>query len=532
MYFGGVYYAYSTQVYLNIVPFTTSTDGVHWSSSVGDAMPVLPAWASFGYNWAPTVARNAAGQFVMFYTARDAAFGTQCIGQAESSSPSGPFVDTNSGPLICDPTSGGDIDPDIFTDPTSGQSYLLWKSNGNVVRAPTSIWDVPLNSDLGLSGNLSELLVDDQPWQGGIIEGPSMVRADGTYYLFYGGNNYLSQSYAIGYATCASPSGPCTDGAYNPVLVGSGGMYGPGGPSLFNGPDGLEVSFSAWVGAIGYNDGGYRPMFDAFVTFENGVPRFNPVIPDANRSSYWTFGSTGAVDAFNSPSYGSDPPADLSPDVGAASEPRGGGYWTVTAIGAVYAYGDAPYFGGVNHVHLDHPIVGMAATPDGGGYWLVASDGGIFCFGDAAYYGSMGGKPLKRPVVGMKADPVTGGYWLVASDGGIFSFDAPFFGSTGGIALNKPVVGMEATPDGGGYWLVASDGGIFSFGDAGFHGSTGDLRLNEPVVGMAAPPDGGGYWLVASDGGIFSFGDAGYSGSTGGESTQAPIFAVAADPLP
>ncbi|MFZ0664427.1 MAG: glycoside hydrolase family 43 protein [Acidimicrobiales bacterium] len=527
--FGGVYYAYSTQVYYNIVPYAVSTDGVHWSAVLGDAMPNLATWASFGYSWAPSVAKNLAGEYVMFYVARDAQYGTECIGEAESSSPAGPFVDQNSGPVICNPETGGDIDPDIFTDQSTGDTYLIWKDNANVVRQRSSLWAVPLNANLDIDGSASELLASDQGWQQGDVEGPNMQEHDGTYYLFYGGNSYLSNRYSVGYATCASPLGPCSDSSNNPVLVGAGGMLGPGGPSLFFGSDGLEMAFSAWVGVVGYNYGGYRPMFLASVSFEAGLPVFDPVIDTMSSSSYWTFGAGGAVDAFASPSYGSHSVGGSTPVVGAAAHPGGGGYWTVTSDGAVYAFGDAEYFGGTSGFHLVKPIVGIAATPDGLGYWLVASDGGVFSFGDASFYGSMGGKPLAQPVVGIGADQATGGYWLVASDGGIFSFNAPFFGSTGNFRLNKPVVGMAGAPDGGGYWLVAADGGVFSFGDATFDGSTGNIHLNQPVVGMTPSPDGGGYWLVAADGGIFSFGDARFSGSTGGEPIPARIRAVAAD---
>jgi len=214
-----------------------------------------------------------------------------------------------------------------------------------------------------------------------------------------------------------------------------------------------------------------------------------------------------------------------------AADPNGG-YWTVSAIGAVTPEGGAPALGSpaLSGLTLARPIVGMASTADGGGYWLVASDGGIFSFGDASFYGSMGSSHLNRPIVGMAATSDGRGYWLVASDGGIFSFgDASFHGSTGGIQLNQPIVGMAATPNGHGYWLVASDGGIFSFGNASFYGSTGSLHLNQPIAGMAATADGRGYWLVASDGGVFTFGDAGYFGSTGG--TGVGALGIVIDPL-
>ncbi len=206
-----------------------------------------------------------------------------------------------------------------------------------------------------------------------------------------------------------------------------------------------------------------------------------------------------------------------------AADPNGG-YWTVSAAGAIVPHGGAPALGSpaLSRLSLIRPIVGMAPTPDGNGYWLVASDGGIFNYGDATFYGSTGAMRLNRPIVGMAASPDGHGYWLVATDGGIFSYgDASFYGSTGAIRLNRPIVGMAATPDGRGYWLVASDGGIFSYGDASFYGSTGAISLNQPIVGMAPTPDGDGYWLVAADGGVFTFGDAGYYGSTAGTGVSA-----------
>ncbi len=526
----GVYYAYSTQVGLLNVPYVASTNGLQWSSPMGDAMPTLPSWGRFGTTWAPTVARNAAGQYVMFYAAMDAATGTECIGEAQSGSPVGPFVDESSSPVLCDAAHGGDIDPSIFVDPTTGQNYLIWKLNANVIGEPTSLWATTLSPNFTITGTPSDLLTDDQSWQGGNIEGPAMLEENGTYYVFYSGNDYNSANYAIGYATCASPLGPCTDNVNNPVIVSDGAMSGPGGPTLYLGPTGLELGFSAWDGTVGYGDGGSRAMYTASVTFHHGVPRFDPLQQASSDSSYWLFGANGDVDDFNAPSDGATAAAPLAPVVGDGSTPDGGGYWTVAADGAVDAYGDAANFGGMEGTPLNKSIVGMAATPDGGGYWLVASDGGVFTFGDATYDGSMGGLPLNQPIVGMAADAASGGYWLVAADGGIFSFDAPFFGSTGSIRLNRPIVGMAATPDGGGYWLVASDGGIFTFGDAPFYGSTGNIRLDKPVTGMAATPDGAGYWLVASDGGIFTFGDAGFAGSTGGSLNWAPMVGVAASP--
>ena len=218
-----------------------------------------------------------------------------------------------------------------------------------------------------------------------------------------------------------------------------------------------------------------------------------------------------------------------APVVAIASTPSGSGTWLAAADGAVFAFGDAGFFGSMSGQNLSQPIVGMAATPSGKGYWMVARDGGIFAFGDARFFGSTGAIGLNQPIVGMTASPTGNGYWFVAADGGIFAFgDARFFGSTGAIRLNQPVVGMAASKGGQGYWLVARDGGIFAFGDARFFGSTGAIRLNQPIVGMARSSSGAGYRFVAADGGIFSFGDAAFLGSAGGRPLAAPVTAMAA----
>jgi hypothetical protein len=36
----------------------------------------------------------------------------------------------------------------------------------------------------------------------------------------------------------------------------------------------------------------------------------------------------------------------------------GGGYWVSSALGAVYAFGDAPYDGGMSGTHLNGTIIG------------------------------------------------------------------------------------------------------------------------------------------------------------------------------
>ena len=215
---GGNSYAYSTQVGYLDTPGISSTDLTRWGSYWG-AMTGNPSWATPGSTWAPSVATNASGGFVEFYAATDTQLGTHCIGHAVSNGPAGPFVDTSSTPFLCQASLGGSIDPSIFTD-SSGQQYLLWKSDGNSIGLPSQIWSAPIDPNLdALTGNPVAVLTNDQAWEEGVVENPDMVEVNGSYHLFYSGGPYFTASYATGMADCASPLGPCADGSDNPVLI-------------------------------------------------------------------------------------------------------------------------------------------------------------------------------------------------------------------------------------------------------------------------------------------------------------------------
>ncbi|MFI5040651.1 MAG: glycoside hydrolase family 43 protein, partial [Acidimicrobiales bacterium] len=268
---GGIYYAYSTQVYMDNVPVTTSVDLVHWSNPA-DALPQLPSWAAWGRTWAPSVAALPSGGYVMFYAAQDAASGRQCIGRAISPSPAGPFVDPSTAPFLCQEAMGGSIDPYVFSK--DGRSYLLWKSDGEVVGGQGELWSQALDvTDDAVQGAPARLLGADQLWEAGTVEGPAMTDNGSGVELFFGGGHWWSADYAIGAVACASPLGPCTDNAVRPLLGTGGADTGPGGPSLFTGPDGgLRMAYSAWSsGIVGYPEGS-RALYVTRVAFVDGVP--------------------------------------------------------------------------------------------------------------------------------------------------------------------------------------------------------------------------------------------------------------------
>jgi hypothetical protein len=585
---GGVYYGFATQNFaapsqtIN-VQVSISLNGVNWSQQNGvDALPSVGSWAKPGNTWAPTVTRdNTDNDFVMYYTATEVQTGDQCIGTATSSSPQGPYTDTQSQPIVCqngvgysDPSVdssqnlGGSIDPDLFTD-SSGNNWLIWKSDGNHLSPAVStiLWSIPLNSHYLPTGNdqPTELMQDDASWQSGIVEGPDMVEtsttAGGTttnsYTLFYSGSDEGASTYAIGWASC--PSGPaagCTDRATSgPLLTSSAGMSGPGGPDVYSLPavggaaPQLVMAFAAWQGStIGYLDCGIRPMYLAdlsFVPFGGlATPTVAPSDPSATPAAspscpapatpapgYWQVGSDGGIFSFGAAQfYGSTGSMHLNkPVVGMAAAPGGRGYWLVASDGGVFAYGSAQFYGSTGSITLNKPIIAMIPTLDGGGYWLIASDGGVFAFGDAKFYGSAGSDYLAYPVTAAAPSFLNGGYWLVDADGQVYAFgDAQNEGQPPYAPGGYSITGMAGTQNSNGYWLASANGNVAGFGNAAPYGSMIGTNLNAPVVGMAANASATGYWLQGADGGIFTFGKAEFYGSMGGRHLNAPMVGIAA----
>ena len=256
---GALYYAYSTQVGSTSVPVIRSADLVHWEPA-GNALANLPAWSSGVSVWAPSVVANASG-YVLFYSTRDTRTGDQCISRAVSLLPQGPFVDTSANPFECQLNLGGSIDPDAFVD-ADGAQWLLWKSQGTASGTPPQIWAQAVGGDWKfLVGRPVPLLRPDQPWEGGVVEAPTLFRSGGSYYLLYSGNNWNTAAYAVGYAVCRAVTGPCTKPRSRPALAAHGNEAGPGSTTVFTDALGrLRIAFHAWtVPHIGY-PGGQRSL--------------------------------------------------------------------------------------------------------------------------------------------------------------------------------------------------------------------------------------------------------------------------------
>lgn len=238
------WYAYATNGSGRNVQRATSRDLVHWEIKP-DAMPLLAPWIQRASSdvWAPEVIFTA-GQYVLYYTAREQQSGKQCIGVAVSDDPAGIFVDKNRQPIVCQRDLGGSIDPDPFRD--GNKLYLFFKNDGNCCRMATSIYVQELARDgLSVKGQPKALLSNDAPWEGSVIEAPTMYKHAGRYYLFFSANSYDRPSYAVGYAICQNVTGPCQDAAENPILSSrmkeEPVVMGPGHQAI------VEINQQTWI---------------------------------------------------------------------------------------------------------------------------------------------------------------------------------------------------------------------------------------------------------------------------------------------
>lgn len=210
-YSGGIYYLYGTvegnsgdgfKVY-------TSNDQKSWVNQ-GYALKKGESFGEKGF-WAPQVFayRN---KFYMAYVADER------IAIAQSDSPLGPFKQETKAMLEAPVKQ---IDPFVYID-DNGKVYLyhVRLQEGN------RLFVAEMKEDLSgiLPETLTECISATEAWentaQAGwpVAEGPTVLKKNSLYYLFYTANDFRNPDYAVGFATSKNPMGPWTKYKYNPIL--------------------------------------------------------------------------------------------------------------------------------------------------------------------------------------------------------------------------------------------------------------------------------------------------------------------------
>lgn len=231
----GTYYLYGTSpVSDNGFWVYTSTDLQHWSGPAGAVDGYALRGNTYGTQgfWAPQVF-NKDGRYAMAYTANEQ------IAIAWADSPLGPFVQDEPAMI---PAKTKEIDPFVFHD-DDGKTYMYHVRliGGN------RIYVAEMNDDLRSMKEETArecIAVNDKGWENtaegkwGVSEGPTVVKLDGTYYMFYSCNDFRSIDYAMGYATAKSPLGPWKKHKKPIVSRHLTGENGTGHGDLFRDGDG------------------------------------------------------------------------------------------------------------------------------------------------------------------------------------------------------------------------------------------------------------------------------------------------------
>lgn len=183
-------------------------------------------WASANA-WAPCIVEkkiNGAFRYFYYFCAK------QKVGVAVSDNPIGPFIDSGKALINFKPAGvrgGQEIDPDVFTDPVSGKSYLYW---GNGYMA-----GVELNDDMvSIKTETMKVLTPDRTFR----EAVYVIFRKGVYYFMWSEDDTGSPNYKVRYATSTSPLGPLTIPADNIVIARDDqqAIYGTGHNSVLQLP--------------------------------------------------------------------------------------------------------------------------------------------------------------------------------------------------------------------------------------------------------------------------------------------------------
>lgn len=219
----GTYYLYATTDSNNGFRVSSSTDLVNWKS-LGFCAKKGEIFGNDRF-WAPEV-YNYSGKYYMLYST------DEHLALAVSDSPTGPFVKTQDNYFLdyhC-------IDGHFFFD-DDGSVYLYmayWGKTGE------EIWGCRMKIDL--SGIVPETLIQLTTCEkndGGINEGPFMLKHGGKYFLTYSIHGYDDHNYSVKLAVSDSPLG--TFDVKGIILEKSGPLVGTGHHAFVTSPDGNEL---------------------------------------------------------------------------------------------------------------------------------------------------------------------------------------------------------------------------------------------------------------------------------------------------
>lgn len=220
---GDTYYLYATTDSTRGFRVSSSTDLVNWQS-LGFCAEKGTIFGSSRF-WAPE-AYHYNGKYYLLYST------DEHIALAVADSPVGPFVKTKDGYLLEDNCIDGHF---FFDDDGSVYLYMAyWAESGE------EIWGCKMKADFsGIQPDTLTQLTSCREDEGGVNEGPCVLKYEGKYYLTYSVNGYEMHNYAVRLAVSDSPLGTYT--GRGTILQKSGSIVGTGHHSFITSPDGSEL---------------------------------------------------------------------------------------------------------------------------------------------------------------------------------------------------------------------------------------------------------------------------------------------------
>lgn len=255
------------------------SDNLHdWHYARPDSMILRKGGHTFGDKgfWAPQFYKLG-DRYLCLYTANE----QLAMAQADS-------IGALYAQSVVEPIDGSEknIDPFLFRD-DDGRFYLYHVrfDHGNF------LWVAEFNPETGriVEGTLTRVFKNDRPWEhtgaypsDPIMEGPTLIKLDGTYYLFYSANHFMSPDYAVGYATAPTPVGPWTKNDASPVISREiVGEKGSGHGDVFTDSDGNL----RYVYHVHHNDSVVSPRRTRIVTLNVDKSKGQPYTITADPQS-------------------------------------------------------------------------------------------------------------------------------------------------------------------------------------------------------------------------------------------------------
>ncbi|MBP3357354.1 MAG: glycoside hydrolase family 43 protein [Opitutales bacterium] len=275
-YHDGTYYLVGTDAFDHCKSFTiyTSKDFKNWSNKnqAGKIQYALDSQKAF------TGKRCVAPQLLKYKDKFIFAYSEYRLAFAKADTPLGPFVQDKP---ACISAKSKQIDPFVFID-DDGKRYVYFSFS---TKHRNWIYVAEIDETFTKLTNLKPCICAENGWENTAnhkipvtVEGPTVIKRNGKYVLFYSANDFRDKDYAVGYAVSDSPTGEWTRAKNNPIIRRDiVGHAGAGHGDVF-----FDSKGDIWyVFHTHYSDKEVAPRRTAIIklkeSFENGIPKYEVI---------------------------------------------------------------------------------------------------------------------------------------------------------------------------------------------------------------------------------------------------------------